>query len=198
MTHRNSHKRSVHHLKKLLELTVTDLFQPSRRGLAFIVDELEVSGSPPQRLRAWATLHFLRLGSPFCCMEPSCHVPLFAHHLESVSDELRRRMGLTQPVSVRFPDVAVVPHAEVEFDDINGFPPNFNRNEVDRRDALGRTALMRAARHGHDHVVEYLLGLGADPSVVDYRGRGVLEQAASRVWISKLIGDALASSSRPG
>ena len=37
-----------------------------------MINELEVVGVPPQQLKLRATLHFLPLGSSFCCGEPGC------------------------------------------------------------------------------------------------------------------------------
>jgi hypothetical protein len=116
MTQHSSLKRSRHHLKHLVEAVVAEEFKLSSRGLAFLVDELEAAGRPPKRLKVWATLHFLPLGSPFCCSEPHCHVPLFAERLDRVNDALRRRMGLRQEVSIEFVAIGCAPHADVDFD----------------------------------------------------------------------------------
>jgi hypothetical protein len=117
MTQHSSLKRSRHHLKHLVEKVVAEEFKLSLRGLAFLVDEVEAAGRPPKRLKVWATLHFLPLGSPFCCSEPHCHVPLFAERLDRVNDALRRRMGLRQEVSIEVVAIGCASHENVEFDD---------------------------------------------------------------------------------
>ncbi|HEY2584718.1 MAG TPA: ankyrin repeat domain-containing protein [Tepidisphaeraceae bacterium] len=192
MTKRSSVKRSHHHLKHLVEETVSERFNLGRRGLAFFVDEVEVHGSPPERLRVWASLHFLPNGSPFCCCEPCCHVPQHPPFGDEIGDAIRRRLGLQSAVVVEFAAIRPVVQELVEFDDVlGGDTPIGNAADIDQRDPLGRTALMRAAARGYDHQVEQLLATGADPSVVDHRGRGVLEQARPG-WISTMIEQALA------
>lgn len=193
MNQRSCLKRSRHHLKGLVETVVADMNVPAR-GLAFIVDELEAFGSPPERLKVWATLHFLRLGSPFCCCEPFCHLPLFGERLDRVNDALRRQMGLRQKVAVEFVAInGVVSCAGVEFDSLSGYTPMASRGESDFRDGLGRTALMRAAIRGYDRQVEELLALGADPTVVDNRGRGIMELMSRRSgWFASMVEEALA------
>jgi hypothetical protein len=191
---RSSLKRSHHHLKQLIEAVVADEFNLRARGLLFLVDELDVSGKPPERFKVWATLHFLPLGSPFCCVEPLCHVPLYAEYLDRVNDAIRRGMGIRQPISVEFVVDNNITHAGVEFDDVfSGRSPNMDLSNIDERDALGRTALMRAAIRGHAHLVEELLAADADPTIVDNRGRGICEQVRKRqTWIVTICEEALA------
>ena len=52
--------------------------------------------------------------------------------------------------------------------------------DPDAVDAFGRTSLHAAAAHGHQHIVETCLELGADPTVLDQAGEGALELAVSR------------------
>jgi ankyrin repeat protein len=190
---RSSLKRSHHHLKRLVETVVADEFNLQARGLSFFVDELDVFGNPPERLKVWATLHFLPLGSPFCCVEPCCHVPLYGERLDRLNDALRRSMSIRHPVSVEFTVNSNATRAGVEFDDVfSGRCPTTNLSNIDARDALGRTALMRAAIRGHAHLVEELLAGGADPSAVDNRGRGIVEQARTNTWIVTICEEALA------
>ena len=194
MNQRSSRKRSVHHLKHLVEAVVTEQFNLSQRGLAFLVDELEVSGRPPQRLRVWATLHFLPVGSPFCCGEPLDHVPLFAEYLDRVDDAIRRRMGILQEISTEFVAINVTSCSGVEFDDPfrATTPRGKDPDNIDEKDALGRTALMRAAIRGYDRQVEELLAAGADPGITDSRGRGILEQMPrGSSWIRTSLEEAL-------
>jgi hypothetical protein len=186
---RSSLKRSHHHLKQLVESIVAEEFDLRRRGLSFLVDEIEVFGSPPERLKVWATLHFLPLGSPFCCRDAGCHVALYGALLERVNDALRRNMHLRQAVSAEFVVGCNTAHCGVEFDDLSsGRCPSMDTSNVDKRDALGRTALMRAAVRGHCELAEELLAAGADPTVVDNRGRGILEQLRTRQqWFIRIV-----------
>ena len=72
---------------------------------------------PPVLIRAWATLHFLPAGSPFCCGEPGCHLGLEGDRLAEIEDQLGREMGLRQPVSLDLHDrVQVDYHDGILFD----------------------------------------------------------------------------------
>ncbi|MGA2500111.1 MAG: ankyrin repeat domain-containing protein [Tepidisphaeraceae bacterium] len=191
MRQRSSSKRSRHHLKHLVEEIVATECRLAERGLAFIIDEIEVIGAPPERLRVWATLHFLPLGSPFCCREPGCHLFLYVDRLERVNDALRRRLGLRQDVSIEFVDFGAVVCDGVEFD-MDGLCSAPDPQDIDQRDALGRTALMRAAMRGYDYVVEDLLAAGADPTAVDHEGRSILDRVGrGNLWIISLLEDAI-------
>jgi hypothetical protein len=192
MTKRSAVKRSHHHVKRLVEEAVSERFDLEQRGLAFFVDELDVQGTPPERIAVWASLHFLPKGSPFCCCEPSCHVPPLPQYRDDVNDAVRRRMGLRSSVVVEFMAVRPAVREGVEFDDVlAGITPIERGGDIDQRDLLGRTALMRAAARGYDRQVEELLAAGADPSVIDGSGRGVLEQARAG-WIIVMLEQALA------
>lgn len=109
-------KRSNHELTRLVEEAVRDEWDLEGRGLQLIVSRVEPSGRPPERLKIWATLHFLPAGSPFCCGEPGCHLTLYGEGLDRVADRVRRAMGLRQPVSVDFGDrIEARYHDGVEF-----------------------------------------------------------------------------------
>lgn len=191
---RSSLKRSHHHLKQLVESVVADQFNLQVRGLLFLIDELNVLGSRPKHLKVWATLHFLPLGSPFCCCEPMCHALLHGAHLQRVNEELRRSMGILQTVSAEFALQINTTHAGVEFDDPrSGSCRSLDPLHLDQRDALGRTALMRAAVRGHGHLVEEMPAGGADPTTIENRGRGITEQVPKgQTWIIAAIEEALA------
>lgn len=194
--HRSSPKRSHHHLKQLLEGVIAEDFKLRMRGLAFFVDEIEVEGRPPERIRAWATLHFLQLGSPYCCSEPLCHLPLFGERLDRLDDAIRRQMGLQQKISVELVAIRPAPAADVRFDNLfTAHSPCSIPRDIDQKDGLGRTALMRAAVRGHDREVEELLKAGADPSATDNQGRSILEQLPTgRVWIIAMLEGAIGRS----
>src|SRR5215203_1472398 len=95
-------KRSEAELRRLVAAAVADVCRLPRPGLWLSVDCVEALGRPPDRLRVWATLHFLPAGSPFCCGEPMCHLGLFGDRAAAVGDRVRRPMGLRQPVEVDF------------------------------------------------------------------------------------------------
>ncbi|MFI5380611.1 MAG: hypothetical protein ACHRHE_15040 [Tepidisphaerales bacterium] len=191
MRQRSSSKRSRHHLKHLIEEIVATECRLAERGLAFIIDEIEVVGAPPQRLKVWATLHFLPLGSPFCCREPGCHLFLYVDRLERVNGALRRRLGLRQYVTIEFVDFGTVVCDGVEFD-IDRPCSAPDPQDIDQRDALGRTALMRAAMRGYDYVIEDLLAAGADPSAVDHEGHSILDRVPrGNLWTITLLEEAI-------
>ena len=112
-------KRSDAELRRLVEAAVNEVCSMPRPGLRFGVDGVEASGEPPERLRVWATLHFLAEGSPFCCGEPGCHLGLFGERLDAVGDHVRRAMRRRSPVSVEFHNrIGVSYHAGVVFSGI--------------------------------------------------------------------------------
>ena len=155
---RSSVKRSRHHLKHIVEEVIAEEFKLVIRGLALFVDEIEVGGRPPERFRVWATLHFLPLGSPFCCCEPDCHVPLFGERLDRLNDAIRRQMGLQQEISIEFVSIQPSTVTGVKFDDpFTGSSFAANPHDIDQKDNLGRTSLMRAAVRGYDRQMEELL-----------------------------------------
>jgi len=107
-------ERSQAELRRLVEAAVNAVSDPAARGLWFCVDAVEASGHPPQKLKAWATLHFLPDGSPFCCGEPGCHVDLGEDRLAAIGDHVRRAMGVRLEVAVEFAPLAVHYEAGVE------------------------------------------------------------------------------------
>src|SRR5262249_44738156 len=98
MTDIRANNQSKHEVKRLVELAVADACNLPRPGLWFCVDEVEAFGSPPCRLRVWATLHFLAEGLPFCCGEPGCHLGMFGERLERIGASVRNAMGLKHDV----------------------------------------------------------------------------------------------------
>jgi hypothetical protein len=109
-------KRSAAELVRLVGAAMADECGLPRPGLWLCVEHVEAEGQPPSLLRVWATLHFLPIGSPFCCGEPGCHLSLWTDRLAAIGDRVRREMGLRQSVAVEFPDsIAVRYHAGVRF-----------------------------------------------------------------------------------
>jgi hypothetical protein len=95
---------------------MADEFNLHARGLSLLVDELEVFGDPPERLKIWGTLHYLPVGSPFCCRQPECHISLLGRHKDRVNDALRHRMDLRQPVLLELGRIASIVHDGVKFE----------------------------------------------------------------------------------
>ena len=105
-------KRSKQALVRLVELAMREVGQFADRGVWLCVDELEASGQPVERIRAWATLHFLPAGSPFDSDDPDLWVwPL----RDEAAEFLRVQMGLLQPVRLEWAAVRGVVHPGVAF-----------------------------------------------------------------------------------
>ncbi len=154
-------RRPSGRLKQMVQTVVNDHTNSYGRGLCFLVDEIATAGRPLERIKVWGTLHFLPIGSPFCCTEPSCHLPIHGRGLCRISESVRCQLNLLQEVHVEFMGIASVLHEGVLHDDFTGRSPRLDFYDIDARDALGRTALMRAAIRGHRSMVEMLLEAGA-------------------------------------
>jgi hypothetical protein len=85
-----------------------------RPGLWFNVTRIQTKGRPPSEIRVWAILHFTEAGSPFCCPEPLCHLG-FSDRLDVVSEDVRRRLKLTQAVTVTFVNIDTELHGPLRF-----------------------------------------------------------------------------------
>ena len=110
-----NNKRSIGELKRLVGLAVGRVCGLPRAGLILNIDQVESTGRPPAKIRVWATLHFTKVGSPFCCGEPGCHIPLGEDGLTEIGEDVRRSMNLRHPVTVEFVSVGVQYHDGVEF-----------------------------------------------------------------------------------
>jgi hypothetical protein len=104
-------------MKRLVEEAVRLESDHEDRGLRFLVDAVESSGQPPERLELSATLHFLPEGSPFCCGEPGCHLSFpAADRMGAIEERVSRAMGLRHSVSISFGQrVGVLYHDGVAF-----------------------------------------------------------------------------------
>src|SRR5689334_11227813 len=103
-------------LRRLVTQVVCEICGIARRGLWFCVDHVEEVGKPTERLRVWATLHFLVGGSPYCCGEPGCHLGLFGERLVQVTKRLKRELNVRQHLVVEFvDDIRVHYHPGVKF-----------------------------------------------------------------------------------
>jgi hypothetical protein len=180
------HRRKDYRLRVSLEQLVNETRHLSERGLRFAVDEIELIGRPLQRVTVWASLHFLPLGSPYCCSEPWCHV---GFEQDQLMQSLREQLCARQTFGLEFRAVRPVVHSGVMFDDpLTGKSAAIDYYDIDRRDALGRTALIRAAERGHDYLVEELLDAGANPLIPDAQGRTALECAlALGFWTKQIL-----------
>jgi hypothetical protein len=177
--------RSKHELKRLIEPMVQSVWNLQTRGLSYLIDEMELVGRPLERIELWGTLHFLPLGSPFCCMEPSCHLVSVDEHMLPLQEALQRAMNLKQDPLVTFRGTQLMVVPGVEFDELGQRTPV--APNVNERDGLGRTALWRAVARGYTEQVEELLAAGADVSIPDINGKTVLDVARADVWIRALI-----------
>jgi hypothetical protein len=167
--------RERQRLQRLIEEISNKMFRLEARGLALYVEEIETRGRIPQRIQAWANLHFFQRGSPFCCMEPSCHLfvdPTLPHPL---GDALRKRLKLQQTIDFGFVHVHPVLHDGLRIDPVLGLARV--RHNIDERDELGRTALWRAVVRGDTRQIESLLEAGADPTVPGPGGQTLFDRA---------------------
>jgi hypothetical protein len=110
-------KRSKQELIRLVEKAVCAVGGFSDRGVWFCVDELEVFGQPIERIRVWATLHFLPNGSPF----DSDDADLWVRPLkDDVSEFLRREMKLVQIVTIEWKALIASVYPGVKFEGNGG------------------------------------------------------------------------------
>lgn len=112
---RRPSKHSQHELRRLVRQAVESECDPERQGLALFIDAVEPKGRPPETLTVWATLHFLAVGSPFCCGEPGCHLGLWGEALDRVSEQVRHAMGLSGDLRVEFRSIGVQYHDGIRF-----------------------------------------------------------------------------------
>ena len=173
MARRQQSKRSTRELQRLVEDVVRE--STNLDGYAFLVNEVEARGKPLSCLRVWATLHYLPKGSPFSLIEPEVDLWLHEERLAELSDTIRRRLGLLHEVRLDFVHISPFVHDGVELDDMFPGKTPVDHNEINRQDGLGRTALMRAVMRRYDEQVEELLDAGADPTVVDAKGRSAFD-----------------------
>jgi hypothetical protein len=137
------------------------------------VEQIETCGRVPTAVRTWANLHFLPQGSPFCCLEVSCHLFVPPDVAHPIGEELRKRLRLRQTVEFEFASLHGVLHPGVTSDKwahATPVPADFNE-----QDGLGRTALWRAAFRGYGDQVAALLETGADASLPGPKGKTLLE-----------------------
>ena len=102
-------RRSELRLRQLLERAVQETLSPIRSGLLLSVDHVVVRGRPPERIEAWATLHFLESGSPYCCVEPRCHLPL-PEAIPAVAESVRCALRLRSTVEIEFVRIGSFSH----------------------------------------------------------------------------------------
>lgn len=104
-----------HELRKLVDEAVMEECRLGSRGLWLCVDRVEQVGQPRERLKVWATLHFLQAGSPFCCGEPECQLGLIERG-EPIAERIRRALQIEGPFKVDFGD-----RVDVKYHDGVGF-----------------------------------------------------------------------------
>ena len=94
-------KHSQAELIRLLESGIREVGDLDTRRFFIIVSNVVASGSPPHSLVASVLIRFLPDGAPYCCGEPGCYSRVFRDDgLADLGDFLRRKMNLTQSVSV--------------------------------------------------------------------------------------------------
>jgi len=105
-------KQTKHELIRLVERAMRDVGRFDERGVWLCVDELAATGHPVERIRVWATLHFLPTGSPFDSDDPD----LWVYPIRGDAAEwLRREMGLAQPITLEWAAVTGRYHPGIEF-----------------------------------------------------------------------------------
>lgn len=192
---RTDDKTFIPRLSRLIEEIIDTELQLAQRGLRFAVDELNVNGRLPRCVKMWATLHFLPMGSPFCCEDPYDHLWLFQEELQNIAQIVAHRLHLRQEIDLKIVRLDTLVHEGAIFDDeIRQWTP-FDRENINTRDGLGRTALLRAVLREYTEQVRELLELGANISIEDYMGRsplslmknGELEDTTASATIAVMI-----------
>jgi hypothetical protein len=85
-------------LRRIIEEAMAITSHLPRPGLWFVIDDIEVHGRPPKRIRVWLTLHLFQQELPFCCSEPLCHLGAGSDWREEVGNRVRLAMSLRQSV----------------------------------------------------------------------------------------------------
>lgn len=70
-----------------------------------------------QSIKVWSTLHFLGKDTPYCCMEPGCHLGLFCG-APTIRDVMCRKLKINPSVELEFVDMAAYVHASAKFEDV--------------------------------------------------------------------------------
>ena len=147
-------------------------------------EEPRVGGGDPLLIAPWRDPEML--GHAVLTMFRLCRPPFGNNVKESVLDppDGKRRTAL---------------HRAALSGNLEELPPagRRTRRKLDAHDTLGATPLMLAAQAGHICVVERLLGLGAQPDLVDKEGRSALHHAAQarHADVSRLLLEAGATPS---
>jgi len=165
-------------LCRLVEAVVEDHFGFQNHGLYFGVNYVKPVGKPLERIQVQGTLHFLALGSPFTAFAQDDGPSWFRIAANDLAEELAKRLRLRQSIELEFVGIGTVVHGAV-FDNKYGSLRTPVPDSIDEPDALGRTALWRAAHRGYEHQVAELLNAGASPNIVGPNGKTLLEQAMS-------------------
>lgn len=104
-------KQSKHELIRLVEAAVSEVGHFAERGVFLCIDELEASGQPIERIRVWATVHFLPAGSPFDSDDPDLWLwPLRAQ----AAEWLGCKMGLLHSIRLEWAGVKGIVYPGVE------------------------------------------------------------------------------------
>lgn len=114
-------KRSKAELIRLLELAIRDVGDLDSNRFYLLVRDVVATGSPPQKIVAYAMLRFLPGGQPFCCGEPACYSRAFREEgLEDLAEFVARQMNIEDEIEVElktaveyFPDIEFANHKSV-------------------------------------------------------------------------------------
>jgi hypothetical protein len=94
-------KQSKAALIPLVENGIRDVGDLPPNKFYVLVRDIDVSGSPPNKIVASVLVRFLPSGVPFCCDEPGCYSRVFCDSgADELGDYLRRKMNLRQTVTV--------------------------------------------------------------------------------------------------
>jgi hypothetical protein len=87
-------------LIRLIEEGISQIAKLSAHRFRFVVDSVERLTSPRLRLKADATLFFLRSGEPFCCGEPGCYSEVFLRPNELLGEFLSTHSQVRGPMTI--------------------------------------------------------------------------------------------------
>ena len=113
-------RKSRAELIRLLELAIREVGNLDSTRFYVVVRDVEVVGSPPERLVAWAMVRFLPAGAPFCCGEPACYSRAFREEGRvELGEFVARRMNIEHEIDVElktaaeyFPDIEFEMHKD--------------------------------------------------------------------------------------
>ena len=91
-------KHSDAAIKQLIERIIAEECDTASRGLALIVEAVELSGRPTEIIRVWGTLHYLPAGSPFDHWEPIVELGVFGKRRDRIYESIQKALRVTGPI----------------------------------------------------------------------------------------------------